>query len=167
MRVLIPAEAVAEKVKEIGARITRDYAGREPVLVCTLKGSFIFAADLARAIDLPLRMEFLRGESYGGGTVSPGEVRVTMEPDTLLTGRDVILIEDIVDTGRTAARLFEVLGAHKPASLRVCALLHKPARQIEHVPLDYLGFTIENVFVVGYGMDQGGRYRNLSFVGVP
>ncbi len=166
MRTLISADALAARVAELGADITRDYAGKEPVLVCTLKGAIIFTADLARTIDLPVRIEFVRGESYGADTESSGEVRITMEPDFLLTGRDVILVEDIVDTGLTVARLLDVLRAHKPASLKVCALLHKPARQVVHVPIDYLGFTIEDVFVVGYGLDHGGLYRNLPYVGV-
>lgn len=166
MRELISAETIAARVRELGAAIARDYAGKDLVLVAALKGSFVFAADLARAIDLPLRIEFLRGESYGDGTVSSGEVRVTIEPDVLLAGRDVLLVEDIVDTGRTSSRLLGVLEAHKPASLKVCSLLHKPARRVIDVPVDYLGFTIDDVFVVGYGLDHAGFHRNLPYIGV-
>jgi hypoxanthine phosphoribosyltransferase len=166
MRELISPEALAARVRELGAAVTRDYAGRDLVLAVDLKGSFVFAADLARAIDLPLRIEFLRGESYGDSTVSSGEVRITIEPDVLLAGRDVLLVEDIVDTGRTSSRLLDVLKAHKPASLKVCALLHKPARRVVDVPVDYLGFTIDDVFVVGYGLDHAGLHRNLPYIGV-
>jgi hypoxanthine phosphoribosyltransferase len=166
MRVLLTADQIAARVRELGAAIARDYAGRNPVLVCALKGGFVFAADLARAIDLPLRVEFVRGESYGDGTTSSGEVAVTMEPDVLLAGRDVLLVEDVVDTGRTAARLLDLLHAHTPASLKVCALLHKPERQAAVIHIDYLGFTIGNEFVIGYGMDQAGLHRNLPYIGV-
>jgi len=165
-RLLLSAEAIAARVAELGARITRDFAGAELTVVCTLKGGFIFAADLARAIDLPVRIEFLRGESYGDATTSSGAVRVTLEPDALLNGRDVLLVEDIIDTGRTASRLLDVLRAHRPARLSVCALLHKPAREVVPVPIDYLGFTIDDVFVVGYGLDHAGLWRNLPYVGV-
>jgi hypoxanthine phosphoribosyltransferase len=166
MRTLISAEALHERIAILGSEITRDYAQGNLVVVCALKGGFVFAADLIRAITLPLQVEFLRGESYGDGTVSSGVVRVTQEPDVLLAGRDVLLIEDIIDTGHTAFQLLEVLRAHKPASLKVCALLHKPARQVVSIPLDYLGFTIEDEFVVGYGLDHAGLHRNLPFIGV-
>lgn len=166
MRVLFTADALAARVRELGADITRDYAHSEPVLVCALKGGFVFAADLARAIDRPLRIEFLRGRSYGDGTTSSGTVHVTQEPDMLLTGRDVILVEDIVDSGRTSSRLVEVLRAHRPASLKVCALLDKPSRRVTPVAVDYTGFVIDDVFVVGYGLDLGGLWRNLPYVGV-
>ena len=163
---LLSAETIAARVAELGAQISRDFAGGELTLVCTLKGGFVFAADLARAIDLPLRIEFLRGESYGAGTASTGNVRVTLEPDALLTGRNILLVEDILDTGRTAARLLDVLRAHRPARLAVCALLHKPARTVVPVPADYVGFVLDDVFVVGYGMDLAGLWRNLPYVGV-
>jgi hypoxanthine phosphoribosyltransferase len=166
MRPLIPSDRIAARLAELGAAITRDYTGRNLVVVCALKGGFVFTADLIRAIDLPLTVEFLRGESYGDNTVSSGAVRVTQEPDTLLAGRDVLLVEDIIDTGRTAFQLLEVLQAHKPASLKVCALLHKPARQVVALPIDYLGFTIEDEFVIGYGLDHAGLHRNLPYIGV-
>lgn len=146
--------------------ITRDYTGKDLVLACVLKGGFIFAADLARVIDLPLRVEFLRGESYGACTESSGAVRVTLEPDTLLAGKDVLLVEDIVDTGRTSSQLLEVLQAHRPKSLKVCSLLHKPAREVVPLAIHYLGFTIDDVFVVGYGLDRNGLHRNLPYIGV-
>ena len=163
---MLSAETIAARVAALGAEITRDYAGRQLVVVCTLKGGFVFAADLIRAIDTPLMVEFLRGESYGEGTTSSGVVRITQEPDMLLAGRDVLLVEDIIDTGQSAFQLLEVLRAHKPASLKTCALLHKPARQVVTVPINYLGFTIEDEFVVGYGLDHAGLWRNLPYVGV-
>lgn len=166
MRILLSPESIAARVAGLGRDITRDYAGKDLVLVCALKGGFIFTADLARAIDLRLSVEFLRGESYGDGIVSSGAVRITQEPDVLLSGRHVLLVEDIVDTGRTSIQLLEVLQAHKPASLKLCALLHKPAREVVPVPIDYLGFTIEDAFVVGYGLDHAGLHRNLPYIGV-
>lgn len=166
MRVMLSAETIAARVAALGAEITRDYTGRNLVVVCTLKGGFVFTADLIRAIDTPLMVEFLRGESYGEGTTSSGVVRITQEPDMLLAGRDVLLVEDIIDTGQSAFQLLEVLRAHKPASLKTCALLHKPARQVVTVPINYLGFTIKDEFVVGYGLDHAGLWRNLPYVGV-
>ncbi|HLU69367.1 MAG TPA: hypoxanthine phosphoribosyltransferase [Fibrobacteria bacterium] len=166
MRILLSQQSIAARVAELGAMITRDYTGKDLVLACVLKGGFIFAADLARAIDLPLRVEFLRGESYGACTESSGAVRVTLEPDTILAGKDVLLVEDIVDTGRTSSQLLEVLQAHRPKSLKVCSLLHKPAREVVPLPLHYLGFTIDDLFVVGYGLDRNGLHRNLPYIGV-
>jgi hypoxanthine phosphoribosyltransferase len=163
---LLPADAISVRVRELGAQITRDYAGKDLVLVPVMKGAFLFAADLARAVDLPLRVEFLGATSYGDGTVSTGDLRVTLEPEGPLAGLDVLLVEDIVDTGRTAARLLELLRARKPASLKVCALLDKPSRRVVPVEIDYRGFEIEDVFVVGYGLDHAGLYRNLPYVGV-
>jgi hypoxanthine phosphoribosyltransferase len=166
MKPLLSAEAIAGRVAELGRAIARDYAGRELVLVCSLKGAFVFTADLARAIGIPLRIEFIRAESYGDATVSSGSVRIREVTDLALDGRDLLLVEDIIDTGRTSARLLEVLQAHEPASLKVAALLFKPARQVVRVPIEYLGFTIEDEFVVGYGMDHAGLHRNLPYVGV-
>jgi hypoxanthine phosphoribosyltransferase len=166
MRIVLSAETIAARVAALGAEITRDYTGRNLVVVCTLKGGFVFAADLIRAIDTPMYVEFLRGESYSEGSASAGVVRITQEPDMLLAGRDVLLIEDIIDTGQSAFQLLEVLRAHKPATLRTCALLHKPAHQVVTIPINYLGFTINEEFVVGYGLDKGGLWRNVPYVGV-
>lgn len=163
---LIPSDAIAARVLELGARITRDYAGKDLVLVTVLKGAFVFGADLARAIDLPLRVEFLAASSYGDGVAPAGDVRVTLEPEGPLEGRDVLLVEDIVDTGRTAARLLELLRGCEPASLRLCALLDKPSRREVAVNVDYGGFSVDDVFVVGYGLDHAGLWRNLPYVGV-
>jgi hypoxanthine phosphoribosyltransferase len=164
--VLISAESLAARVAELGAQITRDYAGKDLVLVTVLRGAFVFGADLARAIDLPLKVEFLSASSYGDGVVPSGDVRVTLEPDGPLADRDVLLVEDIVDTGHTAVRLLEILESHGPKSLKICALLDKPSRREVEVPVDYIGFPIANVFVVGYGLDHAGLWRNLPYIGV-
>ena len=166
MKTLISAEAIAARVTELGADITRDYAGKELVLVCVLKGSFIFAADLARAIDLPTRIEFLGVQSYGDNTVSSGEARITLDIAHPLAGKHVLLVEDIVDTGLTLSFLLEHLRARDLASLKMCSLLHKPLRQKIPVKIDYLGFTIEDAFIVGYGLDRAGLHRNLPYIGM-
>ncbi|MGA2450853.1 MAG: hypoxanthine phosphoribosyltransferase [Polyangiaceae bacterium] len=163
---LIPTDAIATRVRELGAAITRDYAERRLVLVCVLKGSFVFAADLARAIDLPLRVEFLGVRSYGDGSKSSGVVQITQDLSRPIEKDDVVIVEDIVDTGLTLAHLMELLRTRGPASIRICALLHKPARKRVDVAIDYLGFTVEDQFVVGYGLDAAERYRNLPYIGV-
>ena len=161
LEVLYSAEQIQQRVAELGAQITRDYAGQSLVLLCVLKGSFVFAADLARHIDLPLRVEFLGVQSYGDNTESSGVVKITLDLSEPISGQDVLVVEDIVDTGLTLHYLTEQLETRGPASVRVCALLHKPARSRRVVTIDYLGFTIPDVFVVGYGLDWAQRYRNL------
>lgn len=163
---LLSSERIAARVRELGAEITKEYAGRDLVLVCVLKGSFVFAADLARAIDLPLRIEFLGVRSYGAGTESSGVVQITQDLTRPIEGEDVLVVEDIVDTGLTIAHLLDLLRTRLPRSIKVCALLHKPARVRTPVPIDFLGFTIDDEFVVGYGLDWGERYRNLPYIGV-
>jgi hypoxanthine phosphoribosyltransferase len=163
---LYSAEQIATRVRELGAQISRDYAGRNLVLVCVLKGSFVFASDLARSIDLPLRIDFLGVRSYGEGTESSGVVQITQDLSRPIEHEDVLLVEDIVDTGLTVAHLMNLLHTRAPASIKVCALLHKPSRARVAVAVDYLGFTIEDRFVVGYGLDYGERYRNLPYIGV-
>jgi hypoxanthine phosphoribosyltransferase len=135
-------------------------------MVCVLKGSFMFAADLARAISIPVRIEFLGVRSYGQGTSSSGVVQITHDLQYPIEGEDVLLVEDIVDTGLTVAHLLELLRTRLPRSVKVCTLLHKPARSCTPVPIDYLGFSIEDRFVVGYGLDKAEAYRNLPFIGV-
>lgn len=159
--VMLSAAEIAEKVRALGAQITRDYQGRKLVLVCVLKGSFVFMADLARTIETPLRVEFLGVRSYGEGTSSSGVVQITQDLTRPIEGEDILLVEDIVDTGLTIAHLLELFGTRHPASVKVCALLHKPVRSKVAVPIDYLGFTIEDRFVVGYGLDWAEQYRNL------
>ena len=163
---MISAEQIEKRVREMGAEIARDYAGRKLVLVAVLKGSFVFLADLSRAIDSDLRVEFLGVRSYGEGTSTSGVVQITSDLRQPIEGEDVLVVEDIVDTGLTIKHLLELLSTRKPASVKVCALLHKPARSRVAVPIDYLGFTIEDKFVVGYGLDWAERFRNLPFIGV-
>ena len=163
---MISAEQIAARVKELGAEITREYQGRSLVLVCVLKGSFVFAADLARAIDLPLRIDFLGVRSYGEGTESSGVVQIVQDLSKPIADEDVLLVEDIVDTGLTLSHLIKLFGTRQPRSVKICSLLHKPARAKVAVQVDYLGFTIEDKFVIGYGLDYAEKYRNLPFVGV-
>jgi hypoxanthine phosphoribosyltransferase len=166
IRTLIPAERIRARVEELAREITRDYAERSLVLVCVLKGSFVFAADLARSIDLPLRIEFLGVQSYGDGTESSGVVRITLDLTRPIQGEDVLIVEDIVDTGLTLGYIRETLLAKNPRSLKICALLNKPSRMKREITIDYLGFTIDDVFVVGYGLDYAQRYRNLQEIAV-
>lgn len=162
----LSAEQIAERVKALGAEIRRDYEGKRLAIVVVLKGSFVFAADLIRAIDLPhLRVDFLGVRSYEG-TQSSGVVQIVNDLSHPIEDEDVLLVEDIVDTGLTISYLLDLLQTRKPSSMKVCALLHKPARAKIAVPIDYLGFTIEDRFVIGYGLDFGEKYRNLPFLGV-
>jgi hypoxanthine phosphoribosyltransferase len=161
LRPYIKRDQIRERVETLGRSIASDYAGRELVLVCVLKGSFVFCADLARSIDLPLRIEFLGVRSYGDATVSSGVVEITQDLSRAIEGEHVLVVEDIVDTGLTSAFLLEHLQTRRPASVRLCALLHKPSRTQRAVPIDYLGFSIDDQFVVGFGLDHAQRYRNL------
>lgn len=166
VRELYSASRIAERVSELGRSIAEDYRGRSLVLLSVLKGSFVFTADLARAIDLPLSIEFLGVASYGDGTTSSGAVKITHDLTTPIEGKDVLLIEDIVDTGLTLGFLLQILRARQPASLEVCALLEKPGRRPPELKPRYVGFEIGDEFVVGYGLDWAQRYRNLPFIGV-
>lgn len=163
---MIDAQKIAARVKELGAEIAKEYAGRNLVLVVVLKGSFVFAADLARAIEADLRVDFLGVRSYGEGTESSGVVQITQDLSKPIAGEDVIIVEDIVDTGLTIAHLMDLFRTRNPRSVKVCALLHKPARARVSVNIDYLGFTIEDKFVVGYGLDFAEKYRNLPYIGI-
>lgn len=154
------------RVRALGRAIRADYRGRELVLVGILKGSFIFMADLARSIDLPLRCDFMRVSSYGSGTTSSGKVRLHVDLSQEIRGKDVLVVEDIVDTGWTLDHVLRLLRRKRPSSLRLAALLHKPDRMRVDVPIDYLGFRIPDRFVVGYGLDLDGRYRNLRHLAV-
>jgi len=166
-KILISADDITAKVREIGQQIARDY---EPLgdllLVGVLKGCIMFMVDLARAIPLPLAIDFIATSSYGHSTESSGVVRLLKDLDTDIAGRHVLIVEDIIDSGLTLAYLHDQLSLRNPASLRICALLNKPDRRIADVPIDYLGFDIPNEFVVGYGLDYGERYRNLPYIGV-
>lgn len=166
IRPVIDADAIAARVAELGAQITADYQGREVVLVVVLKGSFVFAADLARQINLDVTVDFLGVRSYGDSQQSSGVVEITTDLSRSIEGKDVLLIEDIVDTGLTVDYLRENLETRQPRSLRIASLLHKPARTKVPVTIDYLGFTMDDVFVVGYGLDSAQKFRNLPFLGV-
>jgi len=161
LKPFISERRLQARVRALGRAIRADYRGRDLVLVGILKGSFIFMADLARAIDLPLTCDFMRVSSYGNGTVSSGRIRMEFDLSHPIRGKHVLLVEDIVDTGWTLDHVLGELRRKKPASLRLTALLHKPERTRVEVPIDYLGFTIPDRFVVGYGLDFDGRYRNL------
>lgn len=164
---MLSDQEIAARVKELGAEIAREYKDRKVVLVVVLKGSFIFAADLCRAIDMhDLRVDFLGVRSYGEGTETSGVVQITQDLSKPIAGEDVIIVEDIVDTGLTIAHLMDLFRTRQPRSVKVCALLHKPARARVEVKVDYLGFTIEDKFVVGYGLDFAERYRNLPYIGI-
>jgi hypoxanthine phosphoribosyltransferase len=163
---LISADRVRARVRELGEAITRDYAGQSLVLLGVLKGSFVFVADLARHIDLPIRIEFLGVRSYGAGTQSSGVVQITQDLTSPIEGEHILVVEDIVDTGLTVHYLMELLATRQPKSVRLCALLHKPARRQREVAIDYLGFEIDDVFVIGYGLDYAQRYRNLPEIAV-
>ncbi len=165
VRPLITERRLRARVRAIGRKIRRDYRGKGLVLVGVLNGSFVFMADLIRQIDLPLACGFLRVSSYGGGTRTSGRVRVGFDVDLPLRGRHVLLVEDIIDTGLTASAVMERLRAGGPASLRLCALLRKSGSARVSLDVDYLGFEIPDRFIVGYGLDHAGLYRNLPYVG--
>ena len=165
--VLLSEEAIAARVAELGRQITADYAGRNLTLVSVLKGSLPFMADLMRQIQLPLRIDLMEVSSYGGtATESSGLVRIMKDLSASIADEDVLLVEDIIDTGLTLNYLMRYLRGKNPASLRICTLLDKPARRLVEIPVDYVGFTIPDRFVIGYGLDYGEIYRNLRFVGV-
>ena len=163
----LSAQDIARRVAELGAQITEDYrdCGTDLVLVCVLKGSVIFLADLCRAINLPLSLDFIGIASYGDETKSSGVVRLTSDLSKPIEGKHVLIVEDIIDTGLTAHYLMENLGTRKPASLKMCSLLHKKEHVQIEVPIDYLGFVVPDKFVVGYGLDVAQRYRNVPFIG--
>ena len=163
---LFPEDQIQARVRELGAQLTRDYAGKLPVVVGLLNGVFPFFADLVRAMDLDLDVSFMQVASYGGGTESTGEVHILKDLDRSIRGRHLLIVEDIIDTGLTLNKVRNLLKDREPLSLKVCTLLDKPSRRKVEVPVDYVGFTIEDHFVVGYGLDLDGKLRNLPFVGV-
>lgn len=166
-RILIPAEALQRRIAELGRQISQDYAGKDLVLVCVLKGGVMFLTDLMRHITVPHEVDFMAISSYGAGArYSTGVVRILMDLQTNIEGRHVLIVEDIVDSGRTLDHILRLLWTRNPATLRVCALLDKKARREIAVPLDYVGFEIPNVFVFGYGLDLDEKFRNIPFVAV-
>ena len=165
-KILLPEEELKTRVRQLGEEISRDYAGREPVLVSILRGSYIFMADLSRSLDILCRADFMSVSSYGAGTTSSGQVNIVKDLSDSIEGRDVIVVEDILDTGNTLHYLFQVLQARHPASLKLAVLLDKPSRRTKPISADYVGFTVPDEFVVGYGLDYNEHYRNLPYIGV-
>lgn len=165
VKVLLTEEEVNQKIKEIGEQITKDYAGKNVHLVCVLKGGSFFMCELAKRINLPVSIDFMSVSSYGGDTKSSGVVKIVKDLDESLAGKDVIVVEDIVDSGRTLSYLLDLLKDRKPASLKLCTLLDKPERRVVDVDVQYTGFKIPDVFVVGYGLDYDQIYRNLPYIG--
>lgn len=166
IRVLLSEEEVDRRIQEIGDQVSRDYAGKSVHLVCVLKGGSFFMCELAKRITVPVSLDFMSVSSYGSGTKSSGVVRIVKDLDEPLQGKDVLVVEDIVDSGRTLSYLMEMLRDRKPASLRLCTLLDKPDRRVVDVNVDYTGFQIPDEFVVGYGLDFDQKYRNLPYIGV-
>ena len=165
--ILVSEEALKAKVAELGAQISRDYEGRNLVLVSILKGSVVFMADLMRAVTIPCSIDFMVVSSYGGSnTTTSGLVKIIKDLDGDLSGKDVLIVEDIIDSGRTLSYLIEILKQRNPNSIRLCTLLDKPERRVRDVRVDYCCFNIPDEFVVGYGLDYAQKYRNLPFIGV-
>lgn len=166
IRVLISEADVDRKIEEIGKQISRDYEGKTVHLVCVLKGGAFFMCELAKRITVPVSMDFMAVSSYGAGTESSGNIRMIKDLDESIEGKDVIVVEDIIDSGRTLDKLLELLGTRKPNSMKVCTLLDKPDRRVVDVKVDYTCFNIPDEFVVGYGLDYAQKYRNLPYIGV-
>lgn len=165
-RVFFDECEIAARIAKMGAEISADYAGKAPVLVSVLRGSYIFMADLTRNLDLACTVDFMAVSSYGAGTSSSGQVKIIKDLSDDIEGRDVIVVEDILDSGNTLSYLMELLRARKPASMRLCTLLDKPSRRVKDVHVDYVGFSIPDEFVVGYGLDYAEKYRNLPYIGI-
>lgn len=166
VRILLQEQEVNQRIAEVAARISRDYEGKEVHLISILKGSVFFACELAKRITVPVTMDFMSVSSYGNDTKSSGVVKIVKDLDDPLDGKDVLIVEDIIDSGRTLSYLIEILKKRNPASLRLCTLLDKPERRVKPVDVDYTCFNIPDEFVVGYGLDYAQRYRNLPFIGV-
>ena len=165
-KILFTEEELQKRVAELGAQITADYAGKKPVLASVLRGSYIFMADLTRQIKLPLTVDFMAVSSYGSSTTSSGQVEIRKDLSDSIEGRDLIIVEDILDSGNTLYYLRDILSARHPASIKICTLLDKPERRTKPIEADYKGFTIPDAFVVGYGLDYDERYRNLPYIGI-
>ena len=165
-KILFTGEELDRRVRELGEQITADYAGKEVAVASVLRGSYIFMADLTRAIQLPITVDFMAVSSYGAGTVSSGQVEIKKDLSDSIEGKDLIIVEDILDSGNTLYYLMDVLRARKPASIRICTLLDKPERRVKPITADYVGFSIPDAFVVGYGLDYDEKYRNLPYIGI-
>lgn len=166
IKVLLSEEEVDSRIKAIGEQISRDYAGKSVHLICVLKGGSFFMCELAKRITVPVSLDFMSVSSYGSDTKSSGVVKIVKDLDESIKGKDVLVVEDIVDSGRTLSYLLEMLRDREPASLRLCTLLDKPERRVIDVNVDYTGFQIPDAFVVGYGLDYDQKYRNLPYIGV-
>ena len=166
IRELVSEQEVEARVCELGRQISEDYAGRQVHLICVLKGGVFFMCELAKRITVPVSMDFMSVSSYGDGTSSSGVVKIAKDLDESLEGKDVLIVEDIIDSGRTLSYLIQILEKRKPRSLKLCTLLDKPERRVKSVTVDYVGFNIPDEFVVGYGLDYAQKYRNLPYIGV-
>ena len=166
IKVLISESDVDARIEELGKQISEDYAGKQVHLICILKGSVVFMCELAKRITVPVSMDFMSVSSYGDGTSSSGIVKIAKDLDETLEGKEVIVIEDIIDSGRTLYYLMDVLMQRRPKSMKLCTLLDKPDRRVKDVKVDYVGFAIPDEFVVGYGLDYAQKYRNLPYIGV-
>ena len=164
--VMITEEEIEKKVCELGAKISEDYEGKTVHLICVLKGSMFFTCELAKRITIPVTIDTMSVSSYGSGTESSGRVRIMKDLDETVQGRDVLIVEDIIDSGNTLHYLMNLLNSRQPASLKLCTLLDKPSRRVTEVAVDYTGFVIPDEFVVGYGLDYDQHYRNLPYIGV-
>ncbi|MBP5298742.1 MAG: hypoxanthine phosphoribosyltransferase [Lachnospiraceae bacterium] len=166
VKVMLSEEEVDKRIQEIGDQISKDYAGKQVHLVCVLKGGAFFMVELAKRITVPVSLDFMSVSSYGSDTKSSGVVKIVKDLDEPLNGKDVLVVEDIIDSGRTLSYLLEMLKDRKPASLKLCTLLDKPSRRVIDVDVDYTGFQIPDEFVVGFGLDYVQRYRNLPYIGI-
>ena len=166
VRIMLPEEEIDHRIRELGAQISEDYAGESVFLVCILKGASFFACDLAKRITVPVTIDFMATSSYGSGTVSTGEVKIKKDLDLPVNGRHVIIVEDIVDSGHTLHFLGNLFRDRNAKSLRMCALLDKADRREVDVPVDYIGFSVPDAFMVGYGLDYDQKYRNLPYIGI-
>ena len=166
IRVLLSEEEVDRRIKEVADQINCDYAGKEVHLICVLKGGVFFMCELAKRISVPVSMDFMSVSSYGDGTASSGVVKIAKDLDETLEGKDVLVVEDIIDSGRTLYYLLDILAKRNPKSMKLCTLLDKPDRRVRDVKVDYVGFEIPDEFVVGYGLDYAQKYRNLPYIGV-
>lgn len=164
--ILFTEEQLLARIAELGKEITADYQGKEPVFVSVLRGSYIFMADLTRKIDLPCTVDFMSVSSYGAGTTSSGQVKILKDLSDPIEGKDLIIVEDILDSGNTLYYLREVLSTRKPNSVKICTLFDKPERRVKDISADYVGFRVPDAFIVGYGLDFAEKYRNLPYIGV-
>ena len=165
-RVLLSEEEIAAQVKKVAAKLDKDYEGKTPIAICILKGSLVFFADLIRAMDTPVEVEFMKVSSYGAGTVSSGRLSVSLDILSNIEGREVLIVEDIIDSGNTMYALKKMLQGRNPASIRIVSLLDKPSRRTAEIVPDYVCFEIEDEFVIGYGLDYAEKYRDLPYVGI-